>query len=51
MQKDKRQIRQNPKRQNTNVTKYKKTIDKYDKTQKDKTQKWQYTNATDDGFI
>ena len=28
----------NLKRQNTNVTKYKKTIHKYDKIQKDKTQ-------------
>ena len=36
MQKDKMQIRQNKK----------KTLQKYDKTHKDKTQKWQYTNAT-----
>ena len=41
MQKDKIQIWQN-----ANSTKYKKTIQKYDKTHKDKTQKWQYTNAT-----
>ena len=46
MQKDKIQIWQNAKRQNANSTKYKKTIQKYDKTHKDKTQKWQYTNAT-----
>ena len=31
-------MRQNAKRKNLNPTKYKKTIDKYDKTQKDKTQ-------------
>ena len=41
MHKDKMQIRQNAKRQNANPTKYKKTICKYDKTQK-----WQYINAT-----
>ena len=46
MQKDIMQIRRNPKRQNTNVTKYKKTIHKYDKTQKDKIQMRQNTNMT-----
>ena len=46
MQKDKIQIWQNAKRQNANWTKYKTTIQKYDKAHKYKTRKWQYTNAT-----
>ena len=43
MQKDRIQTWKNTKGQNTNVTKYKKTIYKYDKTQNDRTQKRQYT--------
>ena len=43
MQQDNIQIRQNAKGQNANTTKYKKTIHKYEKIQKDKTQKWQHT--------
>ena len=42
MQTDRMQMRQNSKRQNTNVTKYKKTIHKYDKTQNTNTN----TNVT-----
>ena len=45
MQKGRIQKRQNSKRQNTNVTKYKKTIHNYNKTQKEKTQMRQYTKT------
>ena len=49
MQKDRIQIRQNAKGQNTkrhwtNMTKHKKTKHKYDNIQKDKIQIWQNTN-------
>ena len=51
MQKVKMQMRQNSKRQNTNVTKHKKTDRKYDKRQKDKTQIRQNTNRQNTNMI